>query len=256
MFQEAGVVQFSSHWRLRIAVLEKKIPSFTAGKNRIYFDTKAVMEIIENTLSRNGAKTVDQALVRHYHESPAHNPFTALEKELAPTLAKAIAVYEEFNRARQNPLIVASEIERAKKTDSDSSIQNLTSLEPMCPTCTRTISAAREDHARINQTLVGRDILGLDEERMLTKFFNARCTECWNWLPQAPIALMHDKLHFSSSNGTNGTSAASAAKDVARNDEGATVSATPSTTDGVRTSSGALPDSLGASVEEAPASRR
>lgn len=201
MFRESGVEDLQSWSSLRRAFHDKKIAGFIHGKNRIYFNTTAVLEVLGAALSKKSGSTIDQELLIHYRESEMNNPFSAVEKRIAPTLSKAIQVFNDFNIAKQNPFIAASERARlaheGKPDQENAKTASAAVVETPCSSCGRTLAAAREDHSRVSRAATGgREDLDLNEERALAKFQGARCAACWTWLAHAPIALMQQELHM------------------------------------------------------------
>lgn len=193
MLKEADVPDLTSRSSLRRAFHLKTIPGFIHGKNRIYFATNAILELVGTAVTNKKKESIDQALMRHFRESPSHNPFTALEAKIVPSLAKAMTAFREFHVAKSDPLVIASEHVGSPNQIEKSGER--TKAEPTCNSCRRSQSAATEEHRRINRAITGdRDALDLTEEHALGKFQGLRCPECWNWQSQAPIALMHQEL--------------------------------------------------------------
>ena len=118
------------------------------------------------------------------------------KRESAPTLTKAIQVFNDYHLAMQNPLIAASERgSRAQKAAHENDDPRQPPPEPSCKGCNRTFSTAQADHERINRDATsGRTSLDIAEEHALQEFQGIKCPECWMWRAHAPILVMRERL--------------------------------------------------------------
>lgn len=193
LLQEAKLPGFTSRESLRRAFHAKKLPGYVKGKNRLFFKPEPVFELIGGVPVGDGGST-DQALIRHYEANEFNTPITAMMAGIVPNLGKALQVFKDWIKMKNDP-DVAARIEAKARADAAKIPKIEEPAATTCEVCGRSFERATQDDAGVNLAVTGHlESPNASEMLALAEFQDQKCTGCWKWLPSAPTTSMHARL--------------------------------------------------------------